>query len=496
MNLLIIFIITIIFLSILFIILRKNKYENLEINNNINICKIDESQCPDNYYTCLEGPPIGGCSIQPWDENICPKQCQKKTIIPTDIRICNTDESQCPDNYYTCLEGAPIGGCSIQPWAENICPKQCKKSVSPPVPPPPTPEPSTPHPEKDIEIIIENNLNIKSYIFLRGIFNEIYLNKNMTKNIVNDKHYNCIGNKPKNIKLKNNQTIENCVPTINTLYFILDSKKHIKLYVKGNTNIISATVWSVPYNANNINSAGPFKQSQMEFTIDNNVVSYDLSFVEALSSGVKINYISEDNKNNISKCLPEKPNNLNIDNSLGFKTILSDKWTAKDINNFSSKYTDKMLAQCPSILSDNIEGQHECRRFYANSYDNPDSYCSWLKENNCQGYCWAMDEFVCNNKNCGWNYDNNINDRPNNVEQLYGEGLKRNYSKEYMDSIANIYSCGFYNPPNYDERLLGFWKNSGPGCIEKIIKNKPTNPQIIRNGGKLKIMFNNLDWLN
>ena len=59
------------------------------------------------------------------------------------------------------------------------------------------------------------------------------------------------------------------------------------------------------------------------------------------------------------------------------------------------------LAQCPADIANNHCGQHACRQYYYNQYYNSDgtlrddTYCGWLRQNNYQGYCWPMDEFVC-----------------------------------------------------------------------------------------------------
>jgi hypothetical protein len=456
--------------------------------SDIKLCEIGESQCPDNYYTCLDDPDVSkrGCSEQPWNNEICKSQCIKssKKPQPEDIKLCEIGESQCPDNYYTCLDDPDVSkrGCSEQPWNNEICKSQCIKSSKKPQPD-----------EKVLKIIIHNKLNIESYIFLRGIITNLYIDKQLQKNIVNNKKYDCTGKIP-NIELSDNQKIESCVSYPKTFYFQLKPSQNIILYLGNADTIISGAIWAVPITATNINSGGPFKQSQAEFTIDNNVVSYDLTFVEAVSHGLKMVYTSADNTKTDINCNPTQPTNYNknlyIDKSLGFPTILSDKWTASNTKSFSSEYTDQELAQCPAILSDNVRGQHECRKFYANSYNDKNSYCSWLKDNNCQGYCWAMDEWECSDLSCGWGGEN----QPTNEDDIYNTGLQKGYDIDFINKNANIYSCGKWDPPNYDERLLGFWKNA-PGCKEKMVKGQPTNPQPKRNGGKFEIFLTKLDWL-
>jgi len=388
---------------------------------------------------------------------------------------------------------------------------------------------------KILNISLTNKLEDNAIFLIRAGFvdnSNLYLDLNLTQKVIGNKDYDCTGDIPNffnvpddikedildKIKFYNDKCSSNTVDSSDygsfipkTIYFYLKSNETIDLYLKEGDKIISGIIWYTPLNSNKIFLGGPEYQSSAEFTIDNNKVWYDITAVEGISAGIMMNYRSNNNDGNNNEviCNPDKPiydflnpekNNytLYVNNTLGFNTILSDKWTAPKIKNISKEYSDKTLASCPGIVADTIQGQHDCRRFYANSYekdgtDNKNlSYCNWLKQNNCQGYCWAMDEWQCNDKNCGWGGDN----QPLNSAEIYEKGNKdKGWSKEEMDKNSNIYSCGYWNEKDgYDIRLLDWWKNK-PGCYNKTVNNKPTLLTPNRNGGKFEIEFIELDWL-
>jgi hypothetical protein len=387
--------------------------------------------------------------------------------------------------------------------------------------------------DKIINITLTNKLDDSAIFFIRaGFIGNLYLDKDLTKNLINNKDYDCTGDVPtffnvpdiikKDILNKINKIQNTCINKSvdstdygsfipKTLYFYLKSNEIMNLYLKGNDLLISGIIWYSPLNSDKIFLGGPEYISSAEFTIDKEKVWYDITAVEAMSAGIRMNY-TPDNINNLDNeviCKPNKPRNdflnpekndytLYVNNSLGFNTILSDKWTAQKKINISNKYTDKTLAGCPAIVSDTIQGQHDCRRFYANSYEEDGSdgknlsYCSWLKENNCQGYCWAMDEWQCNDKSCGWGGDN----QPSTADEIYKKGKDdKGWSEDEMNKQSNIYSCGYWNTNDgYDDRLLGWWKNK-PGCYNKKVNDKSTLINPPRNGGKFEIEFIELDWL-
>lgn len=315
-----------------------------------------------------------------------------------------------------------------------------------------------------MKISIINNLTNSGIFFLRGQgITALYLDNKYTNNIVGNNNYDCTGkNKP-----------YYCVPEPNkTFFFNINSGETQNLYLKDGDNIISGVIWYSPEGAKKITSGGPEKQAEAEFTVSN-VVSYDLTFVEAISCGINMTYTPNSGQPVKVECVPDKPNKLNIDNSLGYPTILSDKYTGTE--------EAKLMAGCADNLANTVCGQHKCRKFMSNTYKDPDSYCGWLSKNKCQGYCWAMDEWLCTDDRCGYG---NHDDWPTDCSVFNNN----------MGSASNTFSCGRQPQKGNDGRT--YWGNGNVGCLEKSVDGQPTNPEPERNGGTFVIEFINLPWLS
>lgn len=319
-----------------------------------------------------------------------------------------------------------------------------------------------------MKISIINNLSHNSIFFLRGKdITGIYLDSDYKDNIVNNVKYDCTGK----------QNPYYCVPLPNrTFFFHIKSGKQQDLYLKDEDKINSGVVWYSPDGAKKITSGGPEKQAEAEFTIttgDHPVVSYDLTFVEAISCGVRMTYTPEGGNPVEVMCKPDKPSKLKIDNSLGYPTILSDKYQGSS--------DDKKYAGCASDLADTVCGQHKCRAYMANLYKDPDSYCGWLNKNKCQGYCWGMDEWMCTDERCGYG------DHPDWPKDC-------SVFNKNMGAASNVPSCGKGKMKGIDGKT--YWGNGNLGCIDKEVDGKPTNPNIPRNGGTFTMEFINLPWIS
>lgn len=310
-----------------------------------------------------------------------------------------------------------------------------------------------------MKISIINNLKDSGTFFLRGLqITNLYEDSNYTKTL--DK-FECTGK-------------DGCVPLPNrTFKFHIPSGSTQYLYLKDGDKIDASAIWYSPDGVKS-NPGGPTHQALAEVTITN-VVSYDLSFVDAISCGVRMTYTPESGNPVEVMCKPDKPKKLTIDKSLGYPTILADKYTGTPE---SQKY-----AGCASDLADNICGQHKCRTFMAKLYEDPDSYCGWLEKNDCQGYCWAMDEWKCTDTNCGYG------DHPGWPKDCDAFSNPRSYRKD-----ANVYSCGKGTLKGKDGTT--YWADNNYGCVDKKVKGQPTNPNIPRNGGTFEIEFIELPWMS
>ena len=315
-----------------------------------------------------------------------------------------------------------------------------------------------------MKITILNNLSESGIFFLRGqSINGLYLDSRYTQTIVNDSKYDCTGEK----------TPYYCVGLPNrTFFFHIPAGKKQDLYLKDSDSISSGVVWYSPDGSKTITSGGPEKQAEAEFTISN-VVSYDLTFVEAISCGIKMTYTPDGGQPVEVSCVPNKPENLDIDTSLGYPTILSDKYTG------TPEHRD--MAGCSADMANTVCGQHKCRSYMANLYKDRNSYCGWLSENKCQGYCWAMDEWKCTDERCGYGEHE---DWPKDCSVF----------KNDMGAASNTYSCG----KNPQKGLDGtqYWGNNNMGCVDKIVDGKPTNPEPKRKGGTFVLEFVNLKWMS
>jgi hypothetical protein len=328
-----------------------------------------------------------------------------------------------------------------------------------------------------IKVLIKNSTSEEGVFFLRGKdITGLYTTSDYTENIVGNKLYDCMGG------LDSEYT---CVDNDHTIFKKLQPGEYMDLFLKKEDNISSAVVWFVPSSSTNDMSKGPNRISQAEFDISRTLF-YDITNVEAVSSGLKMTWKPIDTQDMYkAECVPRKPKQLQVQNPFGFNVVSSDKYTAVGAE-------DTILAGCPESLVENAAGQHLCRKFYAEKYTDPDSYCGWLEENKCQAYCWSMDEWKCTDETCGYGGEN----QPKNVE-LNADLTVKDPNNIPNDFPANTYSCG----KDTDLQIPGgnktdtWWPKQG--CKDKTVDGKPTlMVQQRLDGGTFEIEFIGLDWLN
>jgi hypothetical protein len=323
-----------------------------------------------------------------------------------------------------------------------------------------------------IRIVLDNSTAEDGTFFFRGrSITQLYIDSN---NIVNDIQYNCTGVADGSLPNPSGSKY-NAVPLpVSTFYFEIKQGKQKVITMPEQAVIDSGIVWYVHQSSTQLQrlSRGPEICTMGEFTITN-VVSYDLTFVDGVSHGLRMIWKPAEGSNVEVQCVPKKPRALQSRNTFGFNTIPSDKHTSTEPE-----------AGCASNLADTVCGQHKCRKWYAKQYENPDSYCSWLESNNCQGYCWAMDEWKCTDASCGYGGVGQPTDC-----QLFENQPKPPY-------FPNTYSCGHgTNLPGPDGNT--YW-SQGPGCTDKDVSGAPTNPILPRKatGGDFIIKFIELEWLS
>lgn len=232
--------------------------------------------------------------------------------------------------------------------------------------------------------------------------------------------------------------------------------QELEFKVDQGQDIISGTFWVNTADKrkwknieNSDDKSGP-QCSQTEFTIDSNVVSYDISAVEGLCDSYKM-YFKPDNENakneDILTCSPNMINTFS-------------KWTGfvpSDKNNpdYNNDHRNKIGCE-----AQDCQGKKICHNYVKeHSYGKSDGYCQWLYDQGCKGYCWAYDEMKCpNDKKCI--FDNNGNPM---------------YKKE--DKIINCVDCDCLPNSYYYETA---WKQ---------VDGTPTNPQPKREDGILFIEF-------
>lgn len=286
------------------------------------------------------------------------------------------------------------------------------------------------------------------------------------------------------------------VPQGTTLALGLKRFEETTLYIHPNGSWPSGACWFQDAASNQRTSLakGPRFMSQVEFTIQpsgSGQIFYDLTSVEGVSGGVTMNYTDDLGKLQTCVAVPAKFSGSKLSvvpaPGIGFPTVMSDKNTLGECNclywnrDDPACNTDACLASCPGNLVDNACGQHRCRVFYSKQYEDSTSYCGWLFGQNAQTYCWAMDEWVCTDKTCGYG-------APDQPEADCTSPLPPN-------AAANTYSCGHgtEQPSGTPGQL--FW-TSGPGCVDKFVQGVPTNPAPSRLGGRITLSFESLPWLH
>ena len=207
------------------------------------------------------------------------------------------------------------------------------------------------------------------------------------------------------------------------------------------------------------------------------------------------------------------------------------------LKNSSKGTTIKAWMDANKWGADSIIGQHNCRVFYYWKYQlkNEQTFESWLYDENCQAYTWAMDEYICKDSNkvlpnlekndysiiCGvWTDSKNTSNKPSDIPTIkdmskftcgvYSQDCNTQYtetkgprgknSKDYAGlykSILPASSCGSKmqkNKPIYLQSgsTWNTWWNINQGCGPKTVQGSPTNPSPDRNGGIFHVEF--LEW--
>lgn len=339
-----------------------------------------------------------------------------------------------------------------------------------------------------MDIIITNKTNEDGVVFLIGITTALYIGN---INMVNNPNYECSGN------IVDHKY--SCVPSENnkhTFFFSLAKEAAVTLNLHSGDSLVSGVAWFAPNSSNvDLVSAGNSKQSIAEFTLST-VVSVDISMVQGISSGVKMNYVNAAGTKLIDiAAVPKQPCNFNqtgwltstTPDDVKFLTILSDFYTASETEMYScagQEYSKQSLARCAGALADESAcGQHCCRKYIESTYETNGTFCDWLDHNDAQAYCWTLDEFKCTDNRCGYAteadpYDNWPTDCSIFVP-----------TNTYA---TNVYSCGKNkNAPGPDSKT--YW--SEVGCIDKEVNGEPTNPNVKRNDGVFTIEFVDLPWM-
>jgi hypothetical protein len=286
------------------------------------------------------------------------------------------------------------------------------------------------------------------------------------------------------------------VPMGATLALALKQGEAVDLFISGDGTWLSGTCWFQSAISNQMRSLakGPSYQSQFEFTITESgtgVVSFDVTSVEGVSGGLVMSY--RDNSGNLvnDSAVPGKfeGDTLKIEEApgYGFPTVLSNKWSAGGCTcaewstDSEECNTEACYASCPSSLGDNPRGQHRCRQYYAEQYESNATYCGWLYQEQAETYCWAFDEWLCIDTDCGYGGA----DQPcQNCTSVFPE-----------NAAPNTYSCG--HGTNLASGTEGeLWWTNGPGCVDKVVNGVPTNPIVRRSGGTVDMIFVNLPWLH
>jgi len=339
-----------------------------------------------------------------------------------------------------------------------------------------------------MKIILKNSTGVSGIMFLRGIGMNV-LNYN-GQNIAEDPNYDCTTYSGEQSTSK-----YGCVPygdtgSKRTFYFNVEDGQQIELTLPEDQECGSGNVWFVPdtdTRADNVKGGGPGSglnaQEQFEMNIPiRGDIYFDLTLVEGIQAGVRASYTRDDDEQISITCIPNEKPSLNIYERDGVPRILSDK----NDPSYDEKYRD--LAGCPGSY-DTACKQHECRSQMAASYQNPDSYCSWLLKSKCQGYCWAYDEWMCKDQSCGYGQA----DQPPSPDSPDFQDVC-NQMLSIPGYASNVYSCG--KGTNLSAPNQGKWWTNGPGCEDKTVNGQPTNPVLGRENGTLFIEFVNLPWLS
>jgi hypothetical protein len=181
----------------------------------------------------------------------------------------------------------------------------------------------------------------------------------------------------------------------------INANKSKKFTLGESGKIISGIIW-MDTTGRGWNKGAPDKSgpqcSLLEFTIDDERVSYDISAVEGLCGGYEMKWTPDSG--------PAKPENTVVckpkpSGKHKGKYIPSDKWIQSHSDN------DRELAGCGGDKYDKRTGKPKCHEWIQKNSYTKGGYCQWLYDNKCQGYCWAYDEMKCSKPPCVYDKEGN-----------------------------------------------------------------------------------------
>jgi len=363
------------------------------------------------------------------------------------------------------------------------------------------------HPGSTTKMTIKNNMGESATVFCRAqTWDNVYLDDKLQSSVVGS-DIDCKVKYP-------GGCVEN---TGITLVFQIETNESTTIYMAGDAKVISGTCWLQTTEAFKKQSMGkgPAYISQVEFTAltkSNGVpiLSTDLTAVEGISYGVEMTYEDEKKVEQFNnKCVPNAPLKgweakiFNAPYYGGFNVVLADKHMHENCgcHDYKGKPsfkdpecdTESCYAGCPGALANDPWGQHMCRVWYAEKYSKKGSYCSWLQDEGCQGYCWAMDEWVCTGTNCGYGAKNQPANDDDTIEYIRNSQKPPNNWQGTMPMKAKDGSEWW---PGCNDRDGGEYcgniakKITIGGHEQEIQPNKP------RYGGEFLLSFKRLEWLN
>jgi len=438
-----------------------------------------------NGFSVGVAPPIQ-CDPKANPPEICPgggvgtpcPQCGKPACFcptpPPGPKLCNG---------IPCINGSCINGSCICKPGYTKTAKSCKPRTT--------------------NIKIENNTGISQYFFL--IMKDDSKKDNIT-----------IANKKIDLHRSSYQ------PPKYFLYEFgpVNNSSDISISVPITSSINSGKIWTSLGNTNPINKdfldiakGSQAGQEMIEITMNyNNIfkISFDISFVDGITYGLTYNYTNQNGSSIISaSCMPTKkpdyPTKQMINRIKNYPNASATSYLSDKHFKDQSGILDE-LTGCPAKLATTYYGMHKCRSYYAyqrnkSAHPTYDTYCSWLKDSTCSGYCWAMEEFTCTNLNCGWNNGayvvsdreiekfkkmdsddlRDIYDFYGFTKEIYMENMhfKELYSSDYLTPksliLFKIWINGNHKNINPSSDINRNWPDWNAGNVKNIFKNTPSN---------------------